>query len=123
MAKGPSAGQSTMIILFDRFLGISHYNKQAGEAGPFQDEMCDYMPEQHRQLLRDFCVKLVRRITGFFIAKSVDLLGKLRAPVGFPATTGANRDIGKVRHCSRLCRGKRAVACRAASTGDGQSGF
>ena len=49
-----------MIILFDRFLGISHYNKQAGEAGPFQDEMCDYMPEQHRQLLRDFCIKLVR---------------------------------------------------------------
>ena len=89
MAKGPSAGQSTMIIMFDRFLGsysaeslsflatcpawlyynetcarragISHFNKQAGEAGPFQDEMCDYMPEQHRQLLRDFCAKLVSR--------------------------------------------------------------
>jgi hypothetical protein len=59
-AKGPSAGQSTMIIMFDRFLGISHFNKQGGEAGPFQDEMCDYMPGQHRQLLQDFCTKLVR---------------------------------------------------------------
>ena len=49
-----------MIILFDRFLGISHFNNEAGEAGPFQNEMCDYMPEQHRQFLRDFGAKLVR---------------------------------------------------------------
>lgn len=61
-AKGPSAGQSTMILIFDRFLGISHFNKQGGEAGPFQEEMCDYMPAQHRQLLRDFCTKLVSNI-------------------------------------------------------------
>ena len=39
MAKGPSAGQSTMIILFDQFLGITHFNKEGGEAGPFQEEM------------------------------------------------------------------------------------
>lgn len=49
-----------MMILFDRFLGITHFNKQGGEAGPFQDEMCDYMPEPHRQLLQDFSAKLVR---------------------------------------------------------------
>lgn len=58
MGKGPSAGQSTMMILFDMFLGITHFNKEGGEAGPFQEEMHQYMPAVHRQLLRDFAEKM-----------------------------------------------------------------
>ena len=48
--KGPSAGQSTMIILFDLLLGICHW----GTGQEFQEEMLNYMPPQHRQMAVDF---------------------------------------------------------------------
>jgi len=48
--KGPSAGQSSIILLLDIFLSVSHV--KAGTA--FQDEMLMYMPAEHRQLILDF---------------------------------------------------------------------
>ena len=48
--KGPSAGQSTMILLFDLLLGIHH----VGSGKEFQTEMLNYMPWQHRQMITDF---------------------------------------------------------------------
>ena len=50
-AKGPSAGQSTMFVVFDRFLGVHHGNRTS--AGQFQDEMLAYMPPKHAQFARD----------------------------------------------------------------------
>lgn len=47
--KGPSAGQSTMMVLFDLILGIMH--KGAGKE--FQEEMANYMPLPHRQVVYD----------------------------------------------------------------------
>ena len=47
--KGPSAGQSTMILLFDLLLGIKH----RGSGEDFQDEMANYMPPRHRQMIFD----------------------------------------------------------------------
>ena len=47
--KGPSAGQSTMILLFDLLLGIKH----RGSGEEFQDEMTNYMPPRHRQMIFD----------------------------------------------------------------------
>lgn len=47
--KGPSAGQSTMIFLFDSLLGIKH--KRTGKE--FQDEMINYIPLRHRQIVYD----------------------------------------------------------------------
>lgn len=55
-AKGPSAGQSTMIVLFDTLLGISH----RGEAGEFQQEMLGYMPREHRAMAMDFIGNIER---------------------------------------------------------------
>ena len=49
-SKGPSAGQSTVILLLDSFLAVSH--NKAGLA--FQDEMLTYMPAEHRQMVLDF---------------------------------------------------------------------
>jgi len=49
-AKGPSAGQSTMVLMFDILLGVSH----KGVPRDFQDDMCSYMPAQHRQMVFDF---------------------------------------------------------------------
>lgn len=49
-SKGPSAGQSTMILLIDSFLGVEH--DASGSA--FQDEMMGYMPEPHRRMVRDY---------------------------------------------------------------------
>ena len=48
--KGPSAGQSTLIVMLDQLLGVNHF----GTAGSFQKEMLGYMPGKHRQLLVDF---------------------------------------------------------------------
>ena len=47
--KGPSAGQSTMILLFDLLLGI----KRRGSGEDFQDDMANYMPPRHRQMIFD----------------------------------------------------------------------
>eukprot|EP00933_Yihiella_yeosuensis_P018978 TRINITY_DN15447_c0_g1_i1.p1 TRINITY_DN15447_c0_g1~~TRINITY_DN15447_c0_g1_i1.p1 ORF type:complete len:488 (-),score=70.60 TRINITY_DN15447_c0_g1_i1:58-1521(-) len=49
-AKGPSAGQSTVILMIDTLLGVSH-EKTGSE---FQDEMLTYMPAPHRQMVLDF---------------------------------------------------------------------
>lgn len=49
-SKGPSAGQSTMIILFDLFLGVEHGALGSG----FQEEMLMYMPEPHRRMIKDY---------------------------------------------------------------------
>eukprot|EP00511_Aplanochytrium_stocchinoi_P005804 CAMPEP_0204836906 /NCGR_PEP_ID=MMETSP1346-20131115/26548_1 /ASSEMBLY_ACC=CAM_ASM_000771 /TAXON_ID=215587 /ORGANISM="Aplanochytrium stocchinoi, Strain GSBS06" /LENGTH=240 /DNA_ID=CAMNT_0051972017 /DNA_START=695 /DNA_END=1417 /DNA_ORIENTATION=+ len=52
--KGPSAGQSTMIFVFDKVLGIHH----TGDAKAFQEEMVMYIPRGHRHLLQDLSRKL-----------------------------------------------------------------
>jgi hypothetical protein len=53
--KGPSAGQSTIFIVFDDLLGIKH-----GEAMvEFQHEMLEYMPTPHRQFVFDLRKKFV----------------------------------------------------------------
>ena len=49
-SKGPSAGQSTIILLLDSFLAVSH--SESGVA--FQEEMLSYMPAEHRQMVLDF---------------------------------------------------------------------
>ena len=49
-SKGPSAGQSTMIMLFDLLLGVTHSDAGAR----FQAEMLSYMPQPHRQMVLDF---------------------------------------------------------------------
>lgn len=49
-SKGPSAGQSTMILLFDIFLGVTHCPIGA----KFQKEMLIYMPEPHRRMVHDY---------------------------------------------------------------------
>ena len=49
-SKGPSAGQSSLIVMLDQFLGINHF----GEAGKFQQEMLHYMPSVHRKMLQDY---------------------------------------------------------------------
>ena len=49
LGKGPSAGQSTMMVLFDLFLGVRHQ----GSAREFQQEMLQYMPSQFRQSVLD----------------------------------------------------------------------
>jgi hypothetical protein len=53
-AKGPSAGQSTMIILFDLMLGVSHH----GSAKDFQEEMLTYMVTPHAQMVKDFRTRI-----------------------------------------------------------------
>ena len=45
--KGGSAAQSTVIQLFDAFLGVKH----EGQTKEYLDEMKDYMPEKHRLFL------------------------------------------------------------------------
>jgi hypothetical protein len=49
LGKGPSAGQSTMMVLFDLFLGVRHQ----GAAREFQQEMLQYMPGHFRQSVLD----------------------------------------------------------------------
>merc|ERR1712151_758714 len=56
LVKGPSAGQSTMVVLFDIFLGISH---EPGGVN-FQKDMLIYMPERHRQMALDYQAKWKR---------------------------------------------------------------
>ncbi|XP_065063822.1 indoleamine 2,3-dioxygenase 2-like [Rhopilema esculentum] len=45
--KGPSAGQSSMILAFDLLLGISHH----GNGKEFQEEVLWYMPGKHRKFI------------------------------------------------------------------------
>ena len=48
--KGPSAGQSTMFLLLDIFLGIDH----GSTPRQFQEEMLGYMPRQHKEMVIRF---------------------------------------------------------------------
>jgi len=50
--KGPSAGQSTMFVVFDLFLGIVHGQETASRH--FQEEMLQYMPPKHVNFVQDF---------------------------------------------------------------------
>eukprot|EP00937_MAST-01D_sp_MAST-1D-sp2_P000272 g272.t1 len=53
--KGPSAGQSTMIVLFDLLLGVRH----GATMGQFQLEVvAGYMPRAHRACVREMCARL-----------------------------------------------------------------
>jgi len=51
LAKGNSAGQSTQFVIFDSILGVRHLPDRPMK--PFQIEMLDYMPRQHRLLAQD----------------------------------------------------------------------
>jgi len=63
-AKGPSAGQSTIVMIFDIILGIPHANSSSspdqdeGTMRHFQLEMREYMPAKHRLLLEHFEVAM-----------------------------------------------------------------
>ena len=59
--KGPSAGQSTMFVLLDLFLGIDH----SPIASEFQTEMLIYMPRQHREMVKQFKKKLKMSVKDF----------------------------------------------------------
>ena len=59
--KGPSAGQSTMFVLLDMFLGINHL----AIASEFQTEMLIYMPRQHREMIKQFKKKLTMSVNDF----------------------------------------------------------
>lgn len=56
--KGGSAAQSTLIQVFDRFLGIEHrFESHGGEdtpCGAFLQDMHNYMPKKHREFLSLF---------------------------------------------------------------------
>ena len=67
--KGPSAGQSTMFVLLDMFLGINHL----AIASEFQTEMLLYMPRQHREMVIQFKKKLTMTVKDFI--KGNTLLG------------------------------------------------
>eukprot|EP01047_Picozoa_sp_COSAG01_P031279 COSAG01_NODE_2213_length_8163_cov_18.627327_7_plen_206_part_00 len=78
LCKGPSAGQSTVVVLLDLLLGVDHDHAgrphhgdhtKAGaktttttttttEAAAFQLEMMGYMPARHRRLLLDVRAQL-----------------------------------------------------------------
>lgn len=61
--KGPSAGQSTIVMIFDKILGVRHAAgaptrddeaSDGSEMRSFQHEMRSYMPGKHRMLLEHF---------------------------------------------------------------------
>eukprot|EP00927_Polykrikos_kofoidii_P042863 TRINITY_DN36911_c0_g1_i1.p1 TRINITY_DN36911_c0_g1~~TRINITY_DN36911_c0_g1_i1.p1 ORF type:complete len:499 (+),score=71.37 TRINITY_DN36911_c0_g1_i1:62-1558(+) len=56
LGKGPSAGQSTMIVLFDLFLGVTECHTNG--VSLFQHEMLGYMPAAHRMMVQDFAEKI-----------------------------------------------------------------
>ena len=59
--KGPSAGQSTMFVLLDIILGIDH----SVVAKEFQEEVLNYMPRQHREMVIKFKEKLSLSVRDF----------------------------------------------------------
>ena len=63
--KGPSAGQSTIFVLLDNFLGIDH----GDVAKEFQEEMIHYMPRQHKHMVLKFKEKLVTSVRHFIMSK------------------------------------------------------
>ena len=75
-AKGPSAGQTALLILLDVVLGVAHKE----EARAFQLEMrTGYLPRPHRALLED-------------VAADVARSGSLRAAAADAAAPAALRD-------------------------------
>ena len=71
--KGPSAGQSTMFVLLDMFLGISHL----AIASEFQTEMLLYMPRQHREMVIQFKKKLTMTVKDFLKGNTFSRLIKV----------------------------------------------
>ena len=68
--KGPSAGQSTIFVMLDKFLGINH-----GEvANEFQEEMINYMPRQHKHIVLRFKEKLNVSLRHFITGNYVLLI-------------------------------------------------
>ena len=65
--KGPSAGQSTIFLLLDSFLGIDH-GKVAKE---FQEEMIHYMPYRHKHMVLKFKEKMNRSVRQFIIGEII----------------------------------------------------
>ena len=63
--KGPSAGQSTIFVLLDSFLGINH----GDVAKEFQEEMILYMPRQHKKMILSFKEKLVISVRQLIMGK------------------------------------------------------
>ena len=61
--KGPSAGQSTIFLLLDSFLGIDH-GKIAEE---FQEEMIHYMPRRHKHMVLKFQEKMTMSVRHFIV--------------------------------------------------------
>mmetsp|Transcript_50719 Transcript_50719/g.99363 ORF Transcript_50719/g.99363 Transcript_50719/m.99363 type:complete len:470 (+) Transcript_50719:29-1438(+) len=53
---GPSAGQSTMFVVFDKFLSIVH--PPGSKAQLFQANVLKYMPTEHRAFAADFAVAM-----------------------------------------------------------------
>ena len=70
--KGPSAGQSTMFVLLDMFLGINHL----AIASEFQTEMLIYMPRQHREMVKQFKKKLTMSVNDFIKGNNFSKLRK-----------------------------------------------
>lgn len=66
VSKGPSAGQSSVIMLIDMFLGVRH--DMTGEE--FQAEMLSYMPTLHRKMMTDYSEKCQRHHVASFVLKS-----------------------------------------------------
>ena len=63
--KGPSAGQSTIFLLLDSFLGIDH-GKVAKE---FQEEMIYYMPRRHKHMVWKFKEKMNISVRRFILGE------------------------------------------------------
>nr|AFO69292.1 indoleamine 2,3-dioxygenase [Periglandula ipomoeae] len=71
--RGGSNGQSTLLQLFDKFLGIRHESNEDDTAG-FHEEMKQYMPSPHRRLL----VEVERKSTVRELAMSLPITHELR---------------------------------------------
>ena len=117
VAGGPSAGQSSMIIMLDALLGIEH----ACSAVAFQREMVErYIPAPHRRLLHDFCDALVEsgNIRDYLKLKTTtDAAKSASLREAFNGCIGAYADFRHY-HLSIASR-----YLRATQTGTGKSTF
>ena len=112
--KGPSAGQSTMILLFDLLLGIHH----VGAGKEFQTEMLNYMPWQHRQMITDFR-ELVTRL-----GSVRDIILKMRYDSDYAQTVAAfNACVNAVAAFRALHLGIAVKYLVRAEKGTGSSSF
>jgi len=65
--SGPSAGQSTLIHVFDIHLGIDHQTTATSQVPSFMNRMKIYMPKSHRSLLNHLMAD-PRPLRGFVLA-------------------------------------------------------